>query len=364
VSNLILDSLEIRNFRGLKELRIEKLGRVNLIVGKNNVGKTSVLEALRLYANPGHYETLIELLQVRDLLEVQTVQEESIRRLLPYTELFYSENRSVWLENDLQIKIGNHGLESSTLTVSFPSNEEVVASGLYEYGYYLKCEYDGEKFACPLWEMGTSQLNAFYQFAIHRGFKLPSKRFEIARIDAGGLPPDLDGVYWDRIALTEREDYVIFGLRLISSSVDRLILKPVNERAKKRVPFVKLSGQTSPVSLKSLGDGMSRVFGIVLSLVNAQGGFCLIDEYENGLHYSVQSAIWQLVFNLASRLNIQVFATTHSYDCIRAFQEAAKESAEEGILIGLVQKKGRLFVGEYDEEELGVAVEAQIEVRG
>ena len=57
MSNLILDSLEIRNFRGLKELRIEKLGRVNLIVGKNNVGKTSVLEALRLYAQPASLRT-------------------------------------------------------------------------------------------------------------------------------------------------------------------------------------------------------------------------------------------------------------------------------------------------------------------
>lgn len=67
--NLILDSLEIRNFRGLQELRIERLGRVNLIVGKNNVGKTSVLEALRLYANPGSPEIHSDLLQSRDELD-------------------------------------------------------------------------------------------------------------------------------------------------------------------------------------------------------------------------------------------------------------------------------------------------------
>ena len=60
----------------------------------------------------------------------------------------------------------------------------------------------------------------------------------------------------------------------------------------------------------------------------------------------------------------RVFATTHSYECISAFQEAAKESEEEGILIGLLQKKGRFFVGEYSENELGIAVEGNIEVRG
>ncbi len=68
MSNLILDSLEIRNFRGLRELRIEHLGRVNLIVGKNNVGKTSVLEALRLYAQPGSPDVVLNLLRTRDEL--------------------------------------------------------------------------------------------------------------------------------------------------------------------------------------------------------------------------------------------------------------------------------------------------------
>ena len=63
---LILDSLEIHNFRGLKELCIDRLGRVNLLTGKNNVGKTSVLEALRLYANPGNVDVLIDLLRSKD----------------------------------------------------------------------------------------------------------------------------------------------------------------------------------------------------------------------------------------------------------------------------------------------------------
>ena len=70
MSNLILDSLEIQNFRGLRELRIEHLGRVNLIVGKNNVGKTSVLEALRLYSKPASIDILLSLLESRDEIDV------------------------------------------------------------------------------------------------------------------------------------------------------------------------------------------------------------------------------------------------------------------------------------------------------
>ncbi|MGI4791361.1 MAG: AAA family ATPase, partial [Janthinobacterium lividum] len=66
MSNLVLDSLEIKNFRAFKHLRIEKLGRVNLIVGKNNVGKSSVLEALWLYSVNGNPATIWSLLGARD----------------------------------------------------------------------------------------------------------------------------------------------------------------------------------------------------------------------------------------------------------------------------------------------------------
>ncbi len=66
MGNLILNSLEIHNFRGFKHLQIERLGRVNLIVGKNNVGKSSLLEALQLYAHNGNPTLIWKILQARD----------------------------------------------------------------------------------------------------------------------------------------------------------------------------------------------------------------------------------------------------------------------------------------------------------
>ena len=97
--------------------------------------------------------------------------------------------------------------------------------------------------------------------------------------------------------------------------------------------------------------------------MHAKGGILLVDEIENGIHYSVQTNLWHLVFEMAARLDVQVFATTHSYDCIKAFEAAASESDEEGVLVRLARKGDRTLVGEFDESELGVAVEGQIEVR-
>jgi AAA15 family ATPase/GTPase len=89
-----------------------------------------------------------------------------------------------------------------------------------------------------------------------------------------------------------------------------------------------------------------------------------IDEFENGLYFSVQPDVWRLVLQVARRLNVQVFATTHSWDCIKAFQEALQEDKqEEGLLIRLQWRKDEIGAVLYDEEDLKVATHEQIEVR-
>jgi AAA15 family ATPase/GTPase len=139
---------------------------------------------------------------------------------------------------------------------------------------------------------------------------------------------------------------------------------PFREPDRRTIPIIRMSGIDEPIPLRSLGDGMQRVLGIILALVNAKDGMLLIDEFENGLHYSVQPDIWRLLFKVAHRLNVQVFATTHSWDCIEAFQKAAVEDAgEEGMLIRLEEKNNEIGTTLFDERRLGIATREQIEVR-
>ncbi len=114
----------------------------------------------------------------------------------------------------------------------------------------------------------------------------------------------------------------------------------------------------------SLGDGMLRTLGISLALVNAKNGILLIDEFENGIYYTVQPDLWRLIFQVARRLNVQVFATTHSWDCIEGFQKAAQaDDQNEGMLIRLEYKKDEVAVTLFDERRLGIATRERIEVR-
>lgn len=106
------------------------------------------------------------------------------------------------------------------------------------------------------------------------------------------------------------------------------------------------------------------MFGLVLALVNAKDGVLLIDEIENGFHYTVLPRLWELVMTTAERLNVQVFATTHSWDCIEAFQAVADEARQEDVmLIRLESRDGIVRPVVFIKDELDIVTRDEIEVR-
>jgi len=362
VPDLILDSLEIQNYRGLRELRIEHLGRVNLIVGKNNVGKSSLLEALRIYASRGSTELILQLLESRDQFDADSISGRRYSKtsfVLPLKSIFFMEGRDAFQTVGLPIiKVGRAGLQEALLSLSIDTQKEVTDQTTIHEDYLL-IKFSAHEIRIPL-----RRIVADAQWTHQSEFLTDTKSWiSCFHVGANGLNSFRLESLWNTIALTPLEDEVIEALRLIAAQVERLVFKPVHENSRIRVPFVKLKGVNDPLPLRSMGDGMNRVFGIDLALVNAKGGMLLIDEVENGLHYSVQPDIWRMIFESASKLNVQVFATTHSLDCVRAFETAARESPEEGVLVRLAQKAGRILVGEFDEDDLKIAVEGQIEVR-
>ena len=174
--------------------------------------------------------------------------------------------------------------------------------------------------------------------------------------------------FWDKIALTPDETHATKALKLVlDDQVERVTMVGGTERpygeAGRRV-IVKLAGSEHPVPLKSLGDGASRLFGIALALANCQDGFLLIDEVENGIHYSVQPDLWRMLLGAARQNNVQVLATTHSWDCIGGFAQAAVADTDaEGVLVRLEKKDGKIKAVQYSQNELKVAAEQGIEVR-
>ena len=179
----------------------------------------------------------------------------------------------------------------------------------------------------------------------------------------GGEQTATLGPLWDNIALSDHEKDVVEALRIIDPAISAVSMVGGEGPRQTRTAIVRSENIPRPVPLRSFGDGLNRLLGITLSLVNAKGGILLIDEFENGMHYSVQLDVWRAIFRLSHSLGIQVFATSHSWDSVEAFQKAAAETPEEGVLIRLSRKGEDIVPTIFGEDELAIATRDGIELR-
>jgi len=389
MGNLILNSLEIRGFRGFRHLQIERLGRVNLIVGKNNVGKSSLLEALQLYAFGGYPSVIWEHLRSRDESRYPPGSRSVDRStevgdpLLALRYLFYgrkdvkphldsirigpiiSPNEMLSITVDLylsELDTEQQGRLKRRLLQPEEYNivDNPVPRFTIQLGRQMKIDY-------PLNPTPSSRLVRPELKTINCAFRSAEglvREGDVSFRSAEGLARKGVGSLWDGISLTPLEDDVLASLRIIAPGVEGLSFVGEPESSAGRIPIVRIKGIDEPLPLRSLGDGMQRMLGIALALANAQDGMLLVDEIENGIHYSVQPELWQLILQIAYRLNVQVFATTHSWDCIKGFQEAAQEDKQnERLLIRLESKKDDISVTLFDERRLAIATREEIEVR-
>ena len=365
MSKLVLDSLEIKNFRAFKHLRIEKLGRVNLIVGKNNVGKTSVLEALWIYSRRGEPTVMWDILRTHD--------EQGTPAGQKYTTAEEQVDSIRYLFNGRQdVKAQTVAFSVGLLDV--PEQALFVSLEWFDYTRdtppdQLKIEYEK---ALNLGRLNPTIVVKYGDRITIRHSLVVENYHVFASISeeppcvfgpANGMTKAQISQLWDAVVLTDAEADVLDALRIVAPEIERVNLVAEKGSSTYRNPTVRAKGLDAPIPLRSMGEGMSRMFGIALALVNAKDGVLLIDEVDTGLHYSVLPDLWKLIFEVAHRLNIQVFATTHSKDCLEAFQYAADENTEEGMLIRLENRKAGVGAVTFDEEELAIVTRERIEVR-
>lgn len=371
--DLILDSLEIRQFRAFHHLVIPRLGRVNLITGKNNVGKTCLLEALRLYARRADGSVIWQMLTARDEsgLGPESVEDEADTEGQAIRCLFYG--RPDKPEVPPPIRIGPvSGKDTLSVAMEVASWDETsrtldVPRSLRQREFEL---VDHPIFVIKT-QFGRQDAVVRYLDSYSYRFRRPQspssqpKGIPCFYVPANGIDVQEVGQLWDALALTPRERLVLDSVRIIAPSVERITLVAGSSSRRERIPIVKTPAYEGPIPLRSLGEGLNRMFGIALALANARDGLLLIDEVESGLHYSVQTDLWRLIFRVAERLNVQVFATTHSWDCIKGFQEAARETPQDGLLISLRQKKDQpevIVPVLYSEEDLAIATQQAIAI--
>jgi ABC-type branched-subunit amino acid transport system ATPase component len=327
----VLSSLRIEGFRAFQKLEIGRLGRVNLLVGRNNTGKSTVLEALHLLA-AGNDQALFRK-RIEGLLLQREEYGSQSREIDPLRLL----HRSYAFQKPVHI----HSSSRRQVFFAYPGSsiEARVTRGsgasTLELGGGVVRQIEPEQLQPPL---------------------------PCTLVRARGMDADELSSAFDDIGLTDSEETVLEALRLITPDLDRVMFIQVNGGAPKRIPFARRQGgEREP--LRSMGEGTIRALELSLAAARSAGGLLLIDEFENGVHFSVLPELWTLIFRMAAHLDVQVFATTHSWDCVEAFQQAAAAHAEEGVLIRLARQGDTIEAVCLDERDLAVVSREHIEVR-
>jgi len=295
----VIRKLVVRNFRGFEKLDLDGLRRVNLIVGKNNCGKTSLLEAIFLSCQPHLFDSKIP---------------DQLRTRPPNIQRDYLR----WLVRD--------GTRDEALILREPSESHVIMAGPQHRLDMSSLLPPGPKLSSvPEFKMAANPTFA----------SLDCRVVSLQQRTQGDLTQLLDRV----LSLKDGEERMEGMLR----SVDPR-LKKIRVRAPKdELPFIELDlGLSERMPLAQAGHGMSRLVALFSELLAEKTDVCLVDEVESGLHYSLLPQLWRGIATVARDRGVQVFVTTHSYECVEAAHEAM--STEPDYDFSIVQ----LFRSETD----------------
>ena len=374
-SLLPVPNLTIKDFRGIDYFDAPRFDRFTLLVGKNGIGKTTILDAIKLLGLSAPIEAVNSLLVDRD----ETISGRDVSGALnvraDVAALFNSDDPS----RTIRISTTTKGIQEWNLAIQIvhvDGNSEhmapldgavdalrVTLNGRIRHARILLTDADRDRFPNgipPATELKQDDNNNL-PTSIQPPFRLTS----IGAPQHGG--PHV-GTAWDQITLQPAE---VFVKEILGTMLGRSVegIAPVSggwepRAAPERRFIIKLSDAEKTVPLRRLGNGAVRLFELAVAMATAEDGILLIDEFENGLHYSIQPEIWSALFRAARAANVQIIATTHSLDCVRAFATATMDDEnDDRLVLRLSRRTGDLRPVEYRGEDLQAAAKHDIEMR-
>ena len=309
----MFERLRIRNFRGFGDLRIDSLGRINLVTGRNNAGKTTLLEAIFLLSGAA---------DPRMALNGHVVRGWRQGKPLPWVADTWWKPLFSGLDTNRAPEIsGVHsqvGKIKLTIRWGRPSKEEVSRDGIKELSAAGSPEKRSLKFE---YEHPGGMIESMAQETTD---KLDVEQgdgyapFNAGILQPGGGDVNDDAVRLGQLRRRKRGQLILDALRVVEPG-----LVSVEDNSSSGVPMIYVDvGLPELMPLQVAGAGMTHVARIVLAAASVEGGVLLVDEIENGLHHSVLPDVWRVIAKAAADFGVQVFATTHSFECVEAAHEA------------------------------------------
>lgn len=346
---MTFSEIKIERFRGIKTCTLTDLGMVNLFFGRNNCGKSTLLEGLMLISSPSNPSLPFTLNSLRNLA---SFDEEDIKANFYLTDTekpIYLKGRGA-LSRDVYITM----LQSHTSSISLEelkmtdSKQPCKRYGLQiefyngnsDEKYYSRLTVDNDK-------TGATSYTTSYKESLHAEY-IPSGYMQI------GINSKLANIITNK-----QESEILSALRILEPRIKDIQL------VGKRIMIDMGLPTRLPINL--LGDGVRKVLSIIVSIYNAANGVLLVDEIDNGLHYSVMPKFWEVVLTTCKKTNTQMFISTHSMDMVKALVHSLKaldDNAPKVSAYKLIKKEDDELVALlYDREHLSYTVEQEMEIR-
>lgn len=342
-------SATIGNFRGIERLTVEGLGRVNLIIGKNNSGKTALMESLLVAAFPaeaGQVVAIIQGLRMPGAL------------LGDFDDFWRPVFRSGNAERGFSVVAKTAKGEQSSVAMNRSAHAPMVTTSDLLAPSKWMLEY---------WVATPGQV--LHSHAITggpQGVDLPMTAMSMVRaawIPTGNLEPGLSIRQFSLLRQQGRDEMVYLLLRQLDEQIQSVEL--LSLASGQATVFVRVKGEQSLLPLQMMGEGVQRCFNIAVSIAAGEPPLLAVDEIENGLHHSVMKPVWRWMAEVSAKRGIQIFATTHSEECVHAACQAFIDLGDDGLkVIRLDRQEHQTVAKVYDRDLIAATERMDIEIRG
>lgn len=318
MTNHIKD-ISIQSFKGIKDLKLEDLKSINILVGDNNSKKTTVLEAIELFERP--YDFISHIKIVSRKYNIKNIRYNKIK------EMFYNYD----LENEINI---NLNMKEKLNTLSIKGKEEQLV--------YM----DGDN---------KDKINDFDRTILRYEFNNESKEFimndnqesfirskkQVKLLNIGYMMPidtyinDSSIEAIDKVIQKGEKQRLIDILKIFDKNIvdlnftlDREIYITTNDKIS--------------MNISSFGDGFKKVIILISKIIESENGILLVDEIETGIHKDIINNIFKEIINNSQLYNTQVIATTHSLEVIGALLNKFNNNLDDIAVYRLEEFKGQI----------------------
>ena len=357
-------TFSVKNFRGFDDLTIEGLGRINLIGGKNNIGKTALLEALWVHSWPTEPGRVLSLDAGRGPGSVDP--ESSI------DSLFFELNHDLTIELVAQSysNVGQRRLKISVqenptfeIPLDLPGDDQFDSRPPISQNQIVMdySDENGEKAISRGWLIERADGTGPRTIRSEKDQRSSLRPVEVAFLQARRRTNNVaEANRYSRLEVEGQEGGVLQILQKVEPRLKRLAVVSVRQR-----PAIYANvGLRRLIPLRLMGDGMSHILSLALAITSSPGGIVLVDEIDNGLHYTVMEEVWKAIAAFARSYDVQIFATTHSRECVyHAYRAFEADEEEEMRFYRIDRAYGKLRAVMYDREMLGIAFEDGLGIR-